>query len=172
MAEQTAIDSRTTSLQRLLSDVRLRRRDFAERRRLDGDIVEMMKRAGVFRMLVARRFGGDEAPPSDFYRLVERIAAADGSSGWVASFGHAAIYMSALPVATLEEIYARTPDIVLAGGLFPLRPATAAEGGFKVNGRWSWASGCTSADLIAVGISVPGGAEASGLPRMAVLPRA
>ena len=72
-----------------------------------------MKQAGVFRMLVARRFGGDEATPSDFYRLVERIASADGSSGWVASFGHAAIYLSALPVATLEKIYASGPDVIM-----------------------------------------------------------
>jgi indole-3-acetate monooxygenase len=171
MAEQTTIDGRSEALQRLLSEVRARRRDFAAQRRLDSDIVELMKQAGVFRMLVARRFGGAEATPSDFYRLVERIASADGSSGWIASFGHAAIYLSALPVATLETIYASGPDVIMAGGLYPLRPAVPAEGGFRVDGRWSWASGCTAADLITVGISVPGGAEPGGLPRMAVLPR-
>jgi indole-3-acetate monooxygenase len=130
-----------------------------------------MKRTGVFRMLVARRQGGDEATPSDFYRLVERIASADGSSGWVASFGHAAIYLSALPLATLEEIYAAGPDIIFAGGIFASRPAAPADGGFKVDGRWSCASGCTAAHLIGVGISVAGGADASSLPRMAVIPK-
>ena len=125
----------------------------------------------MFRMLVSRRFGGDEATPSDFFRLVERIASADGSSGWVASFGHAAIYLSALPVATLEEIYAHGPDIIFAGGIFPPKPAVPTDGGFKVDGRWSWASGSTAANLIGVGISVAGGSEASGLPRMAVIPK-
>ena len=171
MAGQTTIDGPVEALQRLLSEVRARRRDFAARRRLDSDIVELMKQAGVFRMLVARRFGGTEATPSDFYRLVERIASADGSSGWIASFGHAAIYLSALPVTTLEKIYASGPDVVMAGGLYPQRPAIPADGGFRVDGRWSWASGCTAADLIAVGISVPGGSEAGGLPRLAVMPR-
>ena len=166
-----ATDSRAEALQHLLTDVRARRREFATRHRLDRDIVELMKQVGVFRMLVARRFGGEEASPSDFYRLVERIASADGSSGWIASFGHAAIYMSALPVSTLEEIYAHGPDVIMAGGLYPQRPAVATEGGVRVDGQWSWASGCTAANLIAVGISVPGGADSGGLPRMAVLPR-
>ncbi len=61
----------------------------------------MMKAAGVYRALVARRFGGDERTPSDFLRLIERISIADGSAGWVASFGFSAVYLSALPVATL-----------------------------------------------------------------------
>ena len=170
-ARGIAASGRAEALERLLGEVRARRRAFAERKRLDGDIVELMKRAGVFRMLVGRRFGGDEATPSDFFRLVERIASADGSSGWVASFGHAAIYLSALPVATLEEIYAHGPDIIFAGGIFPPKPAVPTDGGFKVDGRWSWASGSTAANLIGVGISVAGGSEASGLPRMAVIPK-
>ena len=110
-----------------------------------------MKRAGVFRMLVARRFGGEEATPSDFFRLVERIASADGSSGWIASFGHAAIYLSALPSLRSRKIYASGPDVIMAGGIYPLQPAVPTEGGFKVDGRWSWASGCTAANLITCG---------------------
>ena len=133
------------ALQRLLEEARARRMEFARQGRLSGDIVELMKQAGIFRILVARRFGGDEATPSDFFRLVERIASADGSSGWIASFGHAAIYLSALPLATLENIYADGPDVIFAGGIFPPKPAGAVEGGFMVDGRWSWASGCTAA---------------------------
>jgi indole-3-acetate monooxygenase len=170
-ARGIAASGRAEALERLLGEVRARRRAFAERKRLDGDIVDLMKRAGVFRMLVGRRFGGDEATPSEFFRLVERIASADGSSGWVASFGHAAIYLSALPVATLEEIYAHGPDIIFAGGIFPPKPAVPTDGGFKVDGTWSWASGSTAANLIGVGISVAGGSDASGLPCMAVIPK-
>ena len=63
------------------------------------------------------------------------------------------------------------PDIIFAGGIFPPKPAVPTDGGFKVDGRWSWASGSTAANLIGVGISVAGGSEASGLPRMAVIPK-
>jgi alkylation response protein AidB-like acyl-CoA dehydrogenase len=158
------------ALQRLLEEARARRMEFARQGRLSGDIVDLLKQAGIFRALVARRFGGEELSPSDFCRLVERISAADGSTGWIASFGHAAMYLSALPVETLETIYADGPDVIFAGGIFPPKPARRVEGGFLVNGRWSWASGCTAAAYLGVGIKLEEGGE-SGLPRMAVIPR-
>ena len=159
------------ALQRLLEEARARRMEFARQRRLSGDIVDLLKQAGIFRALVARQFGGEEQKPSDFCRLVERISAADGSTGWIASFGHAAIYLSALPIETLKTIYADGPDVIFAGGIFPPKPARRVDGGFLVNGRWSWASGCTAAAYLGVGIKVEDGGAGSGLPRMAVVPR-
>ena len=47
------------ALQRLLEEARTRRREFARQGRLSGDIVDLLKQAGIFRALVARRFGGD-----------------------------------------------------------------------------------------------------------------
>jgi indole-3-acetate monooxygenase len=158
-------------LQRLLREARARRAEFAANRQLSDDIVDLLKQAGVFRSLVARRFGGDEHTPADLYRLVERISAADGSTGWIASFGHAAIHLSALPLSTLEKIYANGADVIFAGGIFPPQQADRVDGGFKVSGRWGWGSGCTAASLIGVGIKVEDGSPAGGLPRMAVIPR-
>jgi alkylation response protein AidB-like acyl-CoA dehydrogenase len=168
---QTTAAERERALQRLLSEARARRSEFARQRRLSGDIVTLMREAGVFRALVARRFGGDEQRPSDFYRLIERISAADGSTGWVASFGHAALYLAALPLSTLEAIYADGPDVILAGGLFPSKPMPRVDGGILVNGRWSWASGCTAANYLGVGISIDDGGPQTALPRLAVFPR-
>lgn len=162
---------RKRALERVLVEARARRAEFAKQRQLSPDIVGLLKQAGVFRSLVARRFGGDEDKPSDFYRVIEQISAADGSTGWVASFGHAAVYLSALPVPTLESIYAQGPDVIFAGGIFPPQPAVPVDGGFEVNGRWGWASGCTSASLIGVGIKVEDGTATGALPRMAVIPR-
>jgi alkylation response protein AidB-like acyl-CoA dehydrogenase len=81
------------------------------------------------------------------------------------------MYLSALPLSTLEQIYAGGPDVVFAGGIFPAQPAPRVDGGFRVSGRWSWGSGCTAASLIGVGITVEDGSPAGGLPRMAVIPR-
>jgi len=162
---------RERALTRLLAEVRARRAEFAEAQRLSDDVVVLLKEAGVFRFLVARRFGGDEGSPSGFYRLIEQISAADGSTGWVASFGHGALYIAALPMATLEAIYAHGPDVVVAGGVFPLQPATRVGGALEVSGRWRWGSGCTAASLICVGIRDEDGDSTRGLPRVAVIPR-
>lgn len=158
------------ALQRLLAAARSRHAEFSAQTHISADVVELMKRAGVFRAMVAKRFGGDEMHPSDFLRLIETISEADGSTGWVASFGFSAVYLSALPLATLEKMYSSGPDVVFAGGIFPPQAARPVEGGLEVSGRWSWGSGCRGADLIGVGIKVEGGGSTGGLPLIAVMP--
>jgi alkylation response protein AidB-like acyl-CoA dehydrogenase len=157
------------ALTTLLRAVRARHAEFAARQCVSDDVIEMMKAAGVYRALVARRFGGEERTPSEFLRLIEEISIADGSAGWVASFGFSAVYLSALPVATLEQIYAHTPDVVFAGGIYPPQTAVATGDGLRVSGRWPWGSGCTGASLIGVGVTTDG--ASGGLPRIAVMPR-
>lgn len=158
------------ALQQLLSSVRARRDEFSQNQQISADIVGMMKAAGVYRAMVAKRFGGDEMSPADFLRLVETISKADGSAGWVASFGFSAVYLSALPVETLEAMYANGPDVVFAGGIFPPQKAVPVDGGLEVSGRWSWGSGCTGADVIGVGIKAEGAGPTGGLPLIAVMP--
>lgn len=157
-------------LDALLRDIRSRRKEFEQQRHISQDIIERFKQIGVYRALVAKRFGGDEKSPTEFCRLIETISQADGSAGWVASFGIGGVYLAALPVETLAKLYANGPDVVFAGGIFPPQPAETVDGGFKVNGRWSWSSGCMGAEVIGAGI-LPKNADGSGLPRMAVMPR-
>lgn len=158
------------ALERVLDKARSRFAEFNAARRLSPDIVDDFRQAGIYRALVAKRFGGDEKSPQEFLELIETIARADGSAGWVASFGFSAVYLSALPLETLESMYADGPDVIFAGGIFPPQKARVVEGGFEVSGRWSWGSGCNGADLIGVGIQVDDGMGTGGLPRIAVMP--
>lgn len=164
--------TRDAALETLLTQAGARRAEFGAKQQLSDDIVGLLKQAGVYRALVAKRFGGDESSPADFLRLIEKIAVADGSTGWVASFGFSAIYLSALPLSALEKMYANGPDVIFAGGIFPPQPAVPVAGGVEVSGRWTWGSGCTGADLIGVGIKVDDGTKSNGLPRIAVMPSA
>lgn len=162
--------ARASALETLLNTARARRDEFTANQQISADVVDLMKQAGVYRAMVAKRFGGDEKSPADFLRLIETIAQADGSTGWVASFGFSAVYLSSLPIQTLETMYASGPDVVFAGGIFPPQKAIPVEGGLEVSGCWSWGSGCTGADLIGVGIKVEGGGSTGGLPLIAVTP--
>jgi alkylation response protein AidB-like acyl-CoA dehydrogenase len=154
----------------LLRDIRERRKEFEAQRFISQDIIDRFKKIGVYRALVAKRFGGEEKSPAEFCELIEAISQADGSAGWVASFGIGGVYLAALPVATLEKLYANGPDVVFAGGIFPPQPAELVEGGFKVNGRWGWGSGSMGSEVVGAGI-LPRNADGAGLPRMAVMPR-
>ncbi|MDP1655147.1 MAG: acyl-CoA dehydrogenase family protein [Hylemonella sp.] len=157
-------------LQGLLADIRARAAEFEQQRHISPDIIEGFKQLGVYRALVPKRLGGLEWHARQFCELIETIAQADGSAGWVASFGMAPVYLAALPTATFETIYRDNIDTVFAGGIFPPQPATYVDGGIEVSGRWSFSSGCMGATVVGVGIS-PRKGETTGLPRMAVMPR-
>jgi indole-3-acetate monooxygenase len=166
-----AAPRRSLALENLLAAIKVQRADFSANQQISDDVILLMKAAGIYRSLVARRFGGEECAPAEFLRLIEAISIADGSAGWVASFGVSAIYLAALPIATLERIYAGGPDVVFAGGIFPPQKTVPVEGGVEVSGRWGWASGCCGAELIGVGIKIDGGSASAGLPYTAVMPR-
>ncbi|MEJ9369013.1 acyl-CoA dehydrogenase family protein [Schinkia azotoformans] len=152
-------------LNNVLTEIRARRDEFEAKRHVPRDMITKLKQLGVYRAHTPRCFGGDGSSPSEFLKLIEAISEADGSTGWVASFGSASNYLAALPRETLARVYANGPDVAFAGGLFPVQPAEKVEGGWKVNGRWKFASGCMGADILGVGIGFGDG----GKPLTAVL---
>lgn len=152
----------------LLKDVAARSADFEQQRHISDDIIARFKQIGVYRALVPKAYGGEECSPAQFCELIEQIATADGSAGWVASFGMSPFYLGALPPDTLKELYRDGPDVVFAGGIFPPQKAVLADGGYRVSGRWGFASGSMGASVFGVGILPESGEP---LPRMAVLPR-
>jgi len=162
---------RSVELDALLHDIRARRGEIEAQRRVPRDIVQGLRDAGIYRAAVPKCHGGDGASLSAVFRLIERISEADASVGWVASFApQGANYFGALPDYRLKEIYANGPDVVGAGGLFPLQPAERVEGRLRINGRWKFGSGSTGADWISVGIVIPDDGQKPPPPRLIVLP--
>ena len=159
------VESSSQAFEDLLAVVADRRAEFTALRDVPHDVMEQFRKAGVYRATTPKRFGGDALPPREYLRMVERVAEVDGSAGWMASIEVAKIYLTALPLETQAKLYAAGPDVVFAGGLFPVQPAERAPEGYRVTGQWRFASGCTSADILAVGISTE-----DGKARMAVLP--
>ncbi|WP_028239607.1 indole-3-acetate monooxygenase [Stutzerimonas azotifigens] len=171
-AREPAALTSNADFQVLLDDIRQRARtgEFDRLRHIPQDIIERFRALGVYRALVPRRFGGDERSPREFCQMVEALSRADGSAGWVASFGMSPVYLASLPSQTIAKVYADGPDVVFAGGIFPPQPAEQVEGGFRVNGRWKYSSGCMGAQLVGVGIA-PKSGDKLDLPRLAVMPR-
>lgn len=157
----------------LLTDIRDRRAEIEGARQVPRDIVQALRATGIYRAAVPACLGGDGASLADVLSMIERISEADASVGWVASFApQGANYFGALSSHRLKQIYADGPDVVGAGGLFPLQPAVQADGGLHVTGRWKFGSGSTGADWISVGIVIPGEGQAPPPPRLLVLPAA
>ncbi|GGS23589.1 acyl-CoA dehydrogenase [Streptomyces humidus] len=165
-AERGRISPDGEVFERVLALVADRRGEFEEKRHVPRDVISEFKKAGLYRASTPRRFGGEPLAPAEFLRRIERISEVDGSAGWVASFGSALIYLAALPLDTQAELYADGPDLAFAAGLFPVQPAERAGNGYRVSGRWKFASGCKGADLLGVGVK---GDDPAGRPLTALL---
>jgi len=117
-------------------------------RRLPDAIAKAFVDANVYRLLVPGDFGGDGVDPITYYDLVEEVSSYDGSVGWNYSLGTtAAIMIGDLPLKLLKSIFAG-PDACLAGAATPPGRATAVNGGYRVSGRWAWASGIHQAKWV------------------------
>lgn len=149
-----------------------------QERCLPKRVVRSLVDAGVFRMLVPRSLGGDEVDPMTACRVVEEISIRDGSVGWCAMIGACNGHFGGLlPHAGGREIYADR-DVVLAGAFRPNGVAVAVDGGYRVTGRWPFASGIMHASWLMGGCRVQNGdtarLTASGTPvtKLMFLPRA
>lgn len=159
--------AREKAFQTALQVLAERRDEFTALGHVPRDYIELLKKAGIYRASTPSRFGGEPLPPSEFMKMIEQISAVDPSTGWVASFGSSLIYLAALPVETQEEIFADGPDVVYAGGLFPMQEGVPVDGGFRCTGVWQFASGCMAADILGVGLA--GGPESKGRPLTALV---
>jgi alkylation response protein AidB-like acyl-CoA dehydrogenase len=117
--------------------------DEAERhRRLALPVVRALTDAGIFRMCVPLALGGLEVPPLTFYRVIEAVARLDGSTGWCTFIGGGGGLVGAyLADQTAEEMFGRDPRVIIAGSVAPTGTATVVDGGYRVSGRWPYASG-------------------------------
>jgi alkylation response protein AidB-like acyl-CoA dehydrogenase len=113
-------------------------------RRLPPDLVEALADAGFFRMLVPASIGGVETDVITFIRVLEELAKADASTAWCVGQGAGCGLISChLEPAAAREIFGDRRSVVAWGpgsGTF-----READGGFRLSGRWSFASGCRHA---------------------------
>ena len=114
-------------------------------RRLTEPVVEELHRARLFRMLYPRSVGGDEVEPAVYIEAVGELARADGSVGWCASIANS----TGLFAPYLDPEAARTvfgsPRATCAWGPPNDCRGIAVPGGYRVTGRWDFASGCRHA---------------------------
>src|SRR6516225_4129661 len=117
-------------------------RDEGEReRRPPAQVLAAKHEARLFRMYIPKVLDGLEIDPITSMIVVEEIARADAAAAWNLMLGATyGLWAAFLPEHAAREIYG-APDAVVAGALRPSGRAPPVDGGFVVEGRWSFASG-------------------------------
>lgn len=137
------------------------------------DTHERFARAGFYRLLVPRRYGGYEFGPDTFLRVAVELARGCPSTGWMYLFGAA----HALPVASLfgeqaqEELFA-DGDFICPATVAPAGSAERVDGGWRISGEWSYSSGVPYSTHYLGHTLVPQGEGEPPAPLMFILPRA
>jgi hypothetical protein len=136
-------------ISQLASDIAPRAAEIEAARRMPLDLVETLRSIGVFRMFVPRSYGGLELDLPTALEVIQALGRIDGSVGWTAMIASGCDLLATfLPRAIYEQVYQAGPDVILAGVGHPAGTAEAVAGGFRVNGRWPFASGCQHAGWI------------------------
>jgi alkylation response protein AidB-like acyl-CoA dehydrogenase len=117
-------------------------------RRVPTDVLDGLVRAGCFRLMRPRSHGGIGADAPGVLSVLESLARADASTAWVVMIGAGSwLDLAGLPRESFDELFA-DPDAITAGAFNPTGSITASDGGYRVSGRWSFASGCEHASWI------------------------
>src|SRR5260370_16964446 len=99
------------SVRELAPAISARSVEIESARRLPADLLADLKAAGFFRMFVPRSLGGLEldVPPS--MELIENLAKADGSTGWVGMIAcETPILLPLFSRQRFEALHAALPD--------------------------------------------------------------
>lgn len=132
-----------------------------QQRTLAADAVNAITNAGLWMTKLPRELGGVEADPVAQFRAIEAMTELDTSAGWCFMIGAASVGIPAafLADSAIDKIFAdgkipRFASVGLPGG-----QAMPTDGGYKLSGRWPFASGVRHSEWIWCGSLVPTGAE-------------
>jgi indole-3-acetate monooxygenase len=115
--------------------------EIEQTRRLPPKLLDQLHDARLFRLLLPRSADGIETDPVTFFHVIETIARADASTAWCLSqAGGCAMSAAYLDLPVAQTIFA-DPRAVLAWGPGPQVKAVECDGGYRVTGIWSFASG-------------------------------
>jgi indole-3-acetate monooxygenase len=132
--------------------------------RFPAALVEQLRAAGFYRLMIPRSLGGLEVDPLTYLRVAELLSEGLGSVGWnIANNGIAGLVSLGLPDEGVEEIHGGgTPSIIAGTAVQGGGQAVQVAGGWRVNGHWPFGTGCQESSWMLGSFAV---LDDSGKPR-------
>jgi alkylation response protein AidB-like acyl-CoA dehydrogenase len=120
-------------------------------RELPPDVVDALHAAGLYRMLFPRSLGGHELPLPTYVQVIEEIAKTDASTAWcVGQSSVCSTITTCLDPAVAWDMFGKDGRALLNWGpQGRTAKAIVADGGYRLSGRWPFASGSRHANWMA-----------------------
>jgi alkylation response protein AidB-like acyl-CoA dehydrogenase len=118
-------------------------------REVPAALIDELASAGCFRLIRPASHGGLGADLATALDVWRRLAWSDASTAWTVMIGSAAwLDLAGLSPATFDELFAADREVIVAGAFNPSGTIERHGDGYRVSGRWSFASGCRHATLL------------------------
>ena len=124
----------------------------SQARRILPETMAELKKAGFFRVLQPKRWGGYEMDPSVFAEIQIALAQGDMSTGWV--YGVVGVHNYQLAMfddRAAQDVWGQDSGTLIASTYMPTGRATPVEGGWRFSGKWKFSSGCEHCQWIFLG---------------------
>jgi indole-3-acetate monooxygenase len=108
---------------------------------LTQPVRDLIHARGWLRMLAPESVGGAELPLPQAVRLEEALSKADGSTGWTVTLCAGAGWFAGFLAPELARTILSTPAVCLGGSGAPSGFADIDGDGYRLSGRWDFATG-------------------------------
>lgn len=140
--------------------------------RVSGDTVAQFKATGLHRTMQPSRYGGYELGFGPMVEMSLAVGEVCASTAWVLGLYMAHGWLGALfPKRAQDEIWSQNPDALISGSYAPIGKATPVDGGYRLSGRFPFASGSPGSDWNLCGAMLPVGPEGKPAPCFTIVPK-
>jgi len=154
VTQQNDMIQRARDLAPLLAEVS---DEIETRRELPPRLVATLIDQGFFRMLQPKFLGGAELNPVLYCQVTEALASADASTAWCVCQNNGCSMSAAyLDRETAKEIFGPPTGILAWGPPGAPYEAQPVEGGYRISGKWRFASGSHHATWLGAHMKLAG----------------
>jgi alkylation response protein AidB-like acyl-CoA dehydrogenase len=135
--------------------IREHARSAEEARQPADEVIDAAVANGLFRMMSPACYGGAELDLDTYFDVGLILGEADASHGWVLDFYIEHVWMLCqFPDAFQKELFADRSFVLAPAMLSPTGRASIVPGGYRLDGRWQWATGIVHGEWVIAGALV------------------
>jgi alkylation response protein AidB-like acyl-CoA dehydrogenase len=142
-----------------------------DERRAPPELIEALIYAGLFRMLLARSLGGLEVDLPSYVRVIEELARTDGSIAWCVGQANGLFnYVAYAEPRVAQAVFGGGRTILANGPGEANQPGRAdtVDGGYRISGKWMFASGIMHASWLLAVCNASDGQRLMLIPKSSV----
>ncbi|KXU82785.1 oxidoreductase [Paraburkholderia monticola] len=111
-------------------------------RRASEENIEAIADAGLFKLMVPKRYGGYQGTIRSHIEVTAALGEACGGTAWVTSLINGSAWLVSLfSEQAQDDIYGANPNARVSGGFTPTTQVRRVEGGLVMSGKWFFSSG-------------------------------